>query len=191
MMSFWETAMKKIAFAVVTAFAGLVVTLGLSSPAQAYPDVSITLTANPQVIYSGASFTATTASNVNCSWAIDLDGNLHQGSGTSYATTYVAPKVTEITKFPMTGVCNYAAPAKAGRAKAGALTTWKQTLTITVLPQGNAAAAPNDKGADLPNTGGPNRMFFASGLGLLIAGALAVFVARRRAEEAELPWQTS
>jgi hypothetical protein len=41
-------------------------------------------------------------------------------------------------------------------------------------------------GSDLPNAGGPNRLFLVGGLVLLISGATAVTVARRRAEEAEI-----
>jgi hypothetical protein len=41
-------------------------------------------------------------------------------------------------------------------------------------------------GSDLPNTGGPNRQFQVGGQLLVISGATAVTVARRRAEEAEI-----
>jgi LPXTG-motif cell wall-anchored protein len=53
-----------------------------------------------------------------------------------------------------------------------------------VLPRSSAVSPPAS--SDLPNTGGPNIVFLFGGLALLLAGATAVTVARRRAEEAEI-----
>lgn len=189
--SFWETVgMKKFGYVAVAAIAALLVTLGVSTSAQAYPDVQINLTANKQVVYGGSTFTATSTANVDCAWNLGWDGETRTSDGTRFVTTYQAPQVSEITKVALTGSCDYANPASSARAAATA-STWKQEITITVLPVASAAASPGgDKRADLPGTGGPNWIFLASGLVLLLAGASAVTLARRRAE-AELPAQTA
>ncbi|RNL75474.1 hypothetical protein EFL95_18890 [Nocardioides marmorisolisilvae] len=46
-------------------------------------------------------------------------------------------------------------------------------------------------GASQPTPAGPDRIVLLSGLVLLLAGATAVTVARRNAEEVELPGQTA
>ena len=197
--SFWETmGMKKFGYVAVAAIAALLVTLGVTTSAQAYPDVQINLTANKQVVYGGGTFTATSTANVDCAWNLGWDGETRTSAGTRFVTTYKAPQVSEITKIALTGSCDYATPASstgaaartAARTTADA-STWKQQITITVLPVASAAASPADNNrADLPGTGGPNWIFLASGLVLLLAGASAVTLARRRAE-AELPAQTA
>jgi LPXTG-motif cell wall-anchored protein len=55
---------------------------------------------------------------------------------------------------------------------------------ITVLPRGSAVSPPENSG-DLPNTGGPKFIVLLGGVALLLAGAGAVVVARRRAENAD------
>ncbi|MFL6158690.1 MAG: LPXTG cell wall anchor domain-containing protein [Marmoricola sp.] len=161
-------------------------TLGFSSSAQAYPDVQVNLTVTKQIVYGGDSFTATTESNVTCDFSTEWGGTTRPGTGTSFSTEYVAPAVTRITKVPLTGECTYLTPSGSGRATS-APTTWKHTMTITVLPRANAAVAAGRNSTDLPSTGGPNWAFLAGGLGLVLVGAVAVTVARRRAEEADLP----
>lgn len=184
--------MKKYGYVVLAAIAAALVSLAFSSSsAQAYPDTRIVLTVNHQVIYSGDSFTATGASTVPCS--LDLEWNhtvRHGGATREFATTYVAPQVTKVTKIPLTAVCNVA-DGTAGRA-ASTTTAVHRSLTVTVLPRANGAAAgPAGARADLPRTGGPNRAWLVGGLVLLLAGATAVTVARRRAEEVELPGLTA
>jgi len=46
-------------------------------------------------------------------------------------------------------------------------------------------------GANQPTPAGPDRIVLLSGLALLLAGATAVTMARRNAEEVELPGQTA
>ncbi|RNL60625.1 LPXTG cell wall anchor domain-containing protein [Nocardioides marmoriginsengisoli] len=181
--------MKKFGYVAVAAIAALLVTLGITSSAQAYPDVQISLTASKQVVYGGDSFTATATANVDCDWSLAWDGSTPTGDGTRFVTTYQAPQVTEITKIPLTGSCDYADPSKSARSAADPSSLQRQ-LTITVLPVASAGVTPSDNRADLPGTGGPNWIFLASGLVLLLAGASAVALARRRAE-AELPARTA
>lgn len=170
--------MKKMTSFGVLALVALLALLGFSPAAQAYPDVRIDLTVDRQVIYGGETFTATATANVDCTWRLEWDGRVRRSSGTKFVTKFRADQVTEVTKIPLRGTCQYAAAATRGAA------TWERTIVITVLPPATAVSPP--AGSDLPNTGGPDFLFLIGGLALLVAGATAVTVARRRAEEAEI-----
>jgi LPXTG-motif cell wall-anchored protein len=188
MSTFWEPIMKKFTPLGALALAALIAVLamlGFSGPAQAYPEVSINLTVNRQVLYGGETFTATASStNTVCAWTLEWDGIVRTGSSATddpFKTTYTADEVTKITKIPLHGTCSYAGTTNTSARGAA---TWTRTIIITVLPRSSAVSPPG--GSDLPNTGGPNLLFLAGGLALLLAGATAVTVARRRAEEAEI-----
>ena len=190
MIAVWEPNMKKLPAFGVVALAALIAVLamlGLSAPAQAYPELKIDLDANPRVLYGGQHFTATASSDVTCRWTLEWNGVVRHGrsaSGSNFDTIYTAPQVTRITKIPLHGTCVYdAAEQPSGARAAAAPATVTRTITITVLPRSTAVSPPG--GSDLPNTGGPNLLFLLGGLALLVSGATAVSVARRRAEEAE------
>jgi hypothetical protein len=180
--------MKKLMPLGVAAFAAIIsalAILGAPSPAQAYPEISISLGVDRDVLYSGQDLTATARANVTCAWEIGWDGSVRtadQPPNTEFRTTFTAPRVTEVTRIPLHGTCLYDAGETPSAARS--VTAWKRTVMITVLPARTAVSPPI--GSDLPGTGGPNRLFLLGGLGLLLAGATAVTVARRRAEEAEL-----
>lgn len=182
--------MTKFGFAAVAAIAALLGILGFSGSAQAYPDIQQSLTVDQQVVYGGDSFTATASANVDCAWDLEWNGQERTGSGAGFSATYVAPQVTAVEEIALVGTCQYAAPVT-GVSRATAA-TWRDSVTITVRPGASGAASPIDgAGADLPGTGGPDRVFLVSGLALLLSGATAVTVARRRAEESDLPVQTA
>jgi len=189
MIVVWEPNMKKLPTFGVVALAALVAVmamLGFSTPAQAYPELRIELNASPQVLYGGQHFTAIADSNVTCAWTLEWNGVVRHGrsaTGSNYTTTYTAPQVKRITKIPLHGTCIYDSTAKPTSRTTGAPATWSRTIMITVLPRSTAVSPPG--GSDLPNTGGPNLLFLLGGLALLVSGATAVSVARRRAEEAE------
>jgi hypothetical protein len=184
--------MQKFGVVALAAFAALLVTLGFTSSAQAYPEVQITLTASKQVVSSGDTFTASASANVGCAWNVDWNGDARSGAG-QFSTTFTAPAVTKVTKVVLTGTCTYSSGSSgsSGESRSAAdLSTWTRQLTITVLPSASGAAAPSNRSSDLPSAGGPNKVFLLSGLVLLLAGASAVTLARRRAES-ELPAQTA
>jgi LPXTG-motif cell wall-anchored protein len=179
--------MKKLTSLGVAAFAALITVLailGSPSPAQAYPEIQINLEVNRSVLYGGENFTATASSNgTTCSWTLEWNGVLRNGTSSGgdtnpFKTTYTAPEVDKVTKIPLHGTCEYTAPSARGAA------TWERKIIITVLPRSSAVSPPG--GSDLPSTGGPNFLFLAGGVLLLLSGAIAVTVARRRAEDAEL-----
>lgn len=202
--------MKKLTSFGAVAFAALIALLALAgfhSPAQAYPDAQVDLHVDHQTVTSGESFTATASSSVQCSWKLEWDHKVSTGestSGSDFVTSFKANQVKSTTEIPLTGTCTYDSDGQA--------TTAKRTVQITVEPRekgssqvsapgtasgtasgsasghasGQGAGVHSSAGSDLPNTGGPNRLFLAGGLLLLISGAAAVSLARRRAEEAEL-----
>lgn len=176
--------MKKLATLGVVALVAVLCVLGFSSPAaQAYPDVRIDLSVDRQRLFGGETFTATATANVDCDWALGWAGETSTASGREFVTAYVAAEVDEVTRIPLRGNCEYDAPDARGSE------TWQRSLMITVLPRGVQVAGPQVAGptaADLPTAGGPDRVFLVGGVVLLFAGATAVTVARRRAEEAEI-----
>lgn len=182
--------MTKFGFAAVAAIAALLGILGFTGSAQAYPDVQHSLTVDRQVLSGGDSFTAFASANVDCTWDLAWNGLVREGRGLQFTTTYVAPQVTETETIDLVATCMYAGAAS-GRAQA-TNATWQKTVSITVRPGASAVAAPlGGNSSDLPGTGGPNLVVLLSGLALVLAGATAVAVARRRAEEADLPVQTA
>jgi hypothetical protein len=191
MSTFWEPTMKKLTSFGAVALAALIAVLamlGFQSPAQAYPDLRISLEVDRMVLYGGESYTATASSNVNCTWTLEWRGIVRPGVGSAgkdFLTTYTAPRVSKITKIPLHGTCVYDSAVKPTTARAAAApVSWTRTIMITVLPRSTAVSPPTSGG--MPNTGGPDRLFLAGGLVLLLAGATAVTLARRRAEEAEI-----
>lgn len=179
--------MKKLTSLGVAAFAALIAVLailGSQSPAQAYPELSFKLEVNRSVLYGGQNFTATATGNVTCDWVLDWNGvnrDAHRAPNAPFATTYTAPEVSKVTKIPLHGTCVY---DSAENPSARSAASWGRTIIITVLPQSSAVSPPG--GSDLPNTGGPDWRILAGGLMLLLSGAVAVTIARRRAEEAEI-----
>ena len=180
--------MKKLASLgalAVTLLIAVLAILGATSPAQAYPEVTIDLKVDRSVLYEGQHFTATASSTgTTCQWTVEWNGDSRNGTSTTgdpFNTTYTAPAVDKVTKIPLHGTCVYTAPSTP-TARSSAV--WTRTIMITVLPRNVAASPPG--GSDLPNTGGPDWRVLAGGLVLLLSGATAVIVARRRAEEAEV-----
>ena len=182
--------MKKWASLGVAAFAALIAVLAVSgslTPAQAYPELSFKLDTNRSVLYGGQTFTATATGNVTCDWALEWNGQnraAHEAPNASFQTTYTAPAVDKVTKIPLTGTCVYDSEEKPTATNRTAA-AWTRTIMITVLPQSSAVSPPTG-GSHLPSTGGPNSLFLAGGILLLLSGAIAVTVARRRAEDAEI-----
>ena len=192
--------MNKLSSIGAVTFAALVgglAVLGVFSPAQAYPEATIDVTVSSQTVDSGASFSATARSEgVVCAWTLAFDATVRTGSSSTarpFVTTFTAPVVEHDKKVPLRATCRY---DDGGRTQ-----TWHRTIVITVVAPRTAVSPPRTqagggpkaqaaalapRGSDLPNAGGPNALILAGGLALLLSGATAVAVARRRAEEAEI-----
>jgi LPXTG-motif cell wall-anchored protein len=212
--------MKKLPSFGVVAFAVLITglaILGVSAPAQAYPEATIDLKVNKDHVYSGQKFQATASSDVECAWTLEWNGTERTGQSSAhhdFRTSFTAPEVTSERKIALNGECRYTAENASGP------TTAQRTVEITVMPKRSEVSAPVSNGnaqsdgypkatvagpkasvagpksaagpkagvggSDLPNTGGPNMLFLVGGIVLLLSGATAVTVARRRAEAAEV-----
>jgi hypothetical protein len=184
--------MKKLTSLGATAFAALLTVLaivGWAAPAQAYPEAQFKLKVSRSVLYEGQNFTATAVGNVHCDWTLEWNGVNRTATRVptdDFNPTYTAPPVSKVTKIPLTGTCAFDAdenPVEPNFRAAVTPTNWSRTIVITVLPRSAAVSPPG--GSNLPNTGGPDWRVLAGGLVLLVSGAAAVTVARRRAEEAE------
>ena len=179
--------------------AGLAV-LGPVAPAQAYPETSIDVTVSSSVVHSGESFTVTAKSdNTTCSWTLRWDKAVRTGTsstGSPFTTSFTAPQVKKQQKIPLHATCQYDDPGSNVRGSQ----TWQRTIVITVLGSdtsvappkshsgsGGSAGAAGPGGSLLPNTGGPRLLIALGGLVLLVSGATAVSVSRRRAAAAEDP----
>src|SRR3954454_5452815 len=134
MIAVWKPNMKKLSALGLVAIAALVAVLammGLSTPAQAYPELQIGVTASSTVLYGGQKFTATAKSNVDCSWNLEWNGVEREGvssSGSDFQTRYTAPQVNRITKIPLHATCAYDASAT---SSARAAATASRTIMIT------------------------------------------------------------
>lgn len=178
--------MKKTAFILVGLLGALLVTVGFNSAAQAYPEVRIGMTVDRQVLFGGDTFTATATANVTCSWDLGWNGTDRTSTGTKVITTFTAPQVTKQVTIDLSGTCTYDATEGGSARTVAGTTTWRHRIPITVMPAASGAAAAPSGAADLPNSGGPDQMVLLGGLALLLTGAAAVTVARRRADRAEL-----
>jgi LPXTG-motif cell wall-anchored protein len=167
----------------LAALIGAIALLGFSTPAQAYPEAQVGISVDRSQLYVGESFSATgTSQSASCSWTMTWNGEERRGSssaGHDFVTSFRAPNVKHVTQIPLRGTCAF--DAQSGRGTAAA----ERTVTVTVLPRSTEVSPPVGAGSDLPNTGGPNALFLLGGVALLLVGATAVTVARRRAEEAE------
>lgn len=172
--------MKSLYSAAAAALLAVMAVLGFAATASAYPEVSINLTVDKQVIHSGESFTATGTSSVDCAWTLEWNGATRTKTAKKIVTSFTGPKVTKSTKIALHGTCVYDTGSTTAQRAAG--TTWERTIVITVLPT-DVVSPPVDNGGGLPNTGGPSRLILFGGLGLLLAGATAVTVARRRGDD--------
>lgn len=206
--------MFKLKLAVVAAAASLVALTAGSAAYAAYEDPVVTIDLNTidvgsgdGVVLGGTDVAGTVTSTVPCDWRATFNGNARNGNGLSFSFSFDTPKVTKKTTFPLTVSCTYddgnTGPASAAISDPSAVTNALyvpgtaavvpaalQTVTRTVdvvvvatLDGADSSDNASDSGA-LPNTGGPNVLLIGAGAALLVVGAGAVFVARRKSDQA-------
>ncbi|MBC7632941.1 MAG: hypothetical protein H7290_16000, partial [Flavobacterium sp.] len=127
-------------------------------------------------------------SNADCAWAISFNGAVEEDSGNDASATFTAPQVDKRTDYELVVRCQYddtkpiSAPADSASTVVtpAATQTATRTVTITVLPAGDAGDnAANESGA-LPGTGGSNAQLLWVGGALVVGGAAVTIPARRR-----------
>jgi LPXTG-motif cell wall-anchored protein len=169
--------MKKLVVIGLTALVTLFVTLGVAPSAYAYPELSCNVEVDAQVVDSGESFTATgtsqqvTVDNGRSSadaadWTMTFNGDVRTGEAVTFTQTFTAPEVTETTKIPLTATA----------VMQDGTTTCSKTVDITVVPGGTTVLPPEE---ELPNTGGPRLALLFAGLGLVLAGGVAIRQSRK------------
>jgi uncharacterized surface anchored protein len=167
--------MKKLIVIGATALATLFVVLGVAPSAYAYPEGVCDLEVSAQVVNSGETITATCTYSVvdnaarksalsDTNWVMTFNGETRTGTGETFTQSFVAPEVTEPTTFPLKST---------GTGDAG---TCSRTVNITILPNGQTEPP---KGPHMPNTGGPRLILLIAGLGLVVAGAIAIRQSRK------------
>lgn len=168
--------MKKLIVIGLTALAGLVSAIGIAPAAHAYPEAVCTLELSAQIVNSGDEFTATCSITVTDSaarvsaasdteWLMTFNGETRTGTGSSFTATFVAPAVTERTELTLSSV-----------GTNGDLTCQRSAM-ITIVPAGDQVTPPDDDG--LPGTGGPRLALLFAGLGLVVAGGVAIRQSRK------------
>jgi LPXTG-motif cell wall-anchored protein len=175
--------MKRYAALLIAALVTLLASAGLASSAQAqqaaYPTPSLTLHISTQTVVSAHSFTATARANIVCititeSW----NGQSASAPGSKVTHVFKAPTVTKPTVIPLSATCRYSGvTGTSGAAISAAVQTLTAKANITVLPRVSTGHVGHPV---LPNTGGPKLIWFILGGGAVAAGALAMFVGRRR-----------
>lgn len=150
---------------VLTVLAVLAVSFGFAPAAQAYPDAALTITLSDSTVVSGASFSVSASSDVNCAFDATFNGGTKTGSGTTFDASFTAPSVTQRERMPVTVTCTQSDG-----------TTTSRSANVTVLPPASQGAS----SAGLANTGGPNVGLLGAALALLLGGAGFLVVSRRR-----------
>lgn len=174
-----EDQMKKYAAALAAALLALLGVTALAPSAQAYPfpppGVTLTLHLNLNRVVSGHTFVATAKASVNCtSLKINWDGQSGESAGATFKHQFRAPIVTTNTVIRAYAFCTYTATSgTAGHAISLTPKTLTAHADITVIPVGSG-------NGHLPNTGGPSVGWLIGGIAALLAGALAMYVGRRR-----------
>lgn len=181
-----DKCMKKLIVIGLTALAAMFVAIAVAPSASAYPELSCNVEVDAQVVDSGETFSATGTSQQIVTddglgrsaadavdWEMTFNGEVRTGQAVTFTQSFQAPEVTATTKFPLTATA----------VLADGETTCTKTVDITVVPGGTTVVPP---GEELPNTGGPRMALLFAGLGLVLAGGVAIRQSRKAHEGYDL-----
>lgn len=195
-----------VLMASVLAFAGL---LAASSPAQAYPNVQVTITSVVEIGGKDVSIRATIdPPGVTCTWTLTYNSargtKTITSTGSSINATFRTFEVKKRTTTTTTATCLYddsTVPQVAGAfvgvpaSLIAAPQTASATGTVTLLPlrdgdnddngdndDSDGDGDEDDDNGGLPNTGGERLAWLIIGLLLVIAGTTVVMTSRKQAE---------
>lgn len=200
--------MKRLCAALVAGALGLAGVL-VASPAQAYPNVQVTI--NSVVEVGGRDITITAKidpSAVGCTWTLSYNAKTGTktitGSGSKISHTFRTREVNKTVKETSRATCLYddsTVPQTAGAfggvpaAVIAAPATATATGSVTLLPPGDddddddgdgddSDGDEDDDNGGLPNTGGERLAWLIIGLLLVIAGTTVVVSSRKQNETA-------
>lgn len=162
--------MKKTAVVVAALLAALF-SLSIGGPAYAYPEPVISVGVSSDVLPPGGTFVVTGSSPHTCAWTVTFNGHTYTSTGTHLNVHLTAPSTPG--HYPVVVTCLLQDGPNAGE-------TVVRSLTITV--QAPVAGGPAPTSSVLPEAGGPARALLYGGAGLVVLGAIAMLVARRRRE---------
>lgn len=190
----------KIRLIAAAVIAGAATLLSAGSASAGYPEPSITITIDDNILVGGNVFSYTADSgSVECDWTITYNEGrapgepaVQTGSGTSHSGSYDTKVVSKIFKSKITAVCEYddgqtasaevatTAPAfystgSGASTLQAAIQEASASATVTLLPLGSDG----DEG-ELPDTGGSNLSLILLGGGLVLVGGGVTYMARRR-----------
>lgn len=167
--------MKKLAILCVTALGAALLVLGTAPAASAYPELTCSISVDPQTVNSGGTFTVTGKSQVadngkatdsSVTWTFEFNGVTKKRTGATVSAKFTAPEVSKTRKITLSA---------RSTSSAG---TCDRDVVVTVL--GAQVAGPPPGGGLLPNTGGPMFWLLVGALALLLVGGGTVVATRRR-----------
>lgn len=176
-----KLSLRALAGVMIAALVGLFV----AGPSFGYPDPpadGIDFDLSATTIESGDDVTVTASAGGEAgTFTTSLFGETSSGSGTSHTSTFTAPEVDEPTEYTGTGTF---VPDEAPAAFSGGLVSAvevQSTFSVTVVPEGYGTGSDGDASGALPGTGSSVNAFYIVGaIALIIGGAVALIVARRR-----------
>lgn len=170
--------MKKLIVIGATALAAWFLAIGYAPSAHAYPQTSCKVTLNAQKVLSGSKLHVTAeaqkvvtddglgkAAAAPNQWHAEFNGETRDVSSEALDVTFDVPEVAETTTYQL--VVQTTMP--------GVSDPCSQTLDIVVEPGSTVVEPPGG----LPNTGGPHLSLLIGGLGLVVAGGVAIRQSRR------------
>jgi LPXTG-motif cell wall-anchored protein len=185
-----------VAVAVVAAFSVLA-----SSPAQAYPGVTVTVSEATVVGGNPIEITATVDPDIDCDWELTFLGDTVTGSGTSITETFDTPEVDDVEQHEAVAECFFDNGLEA-RGGGGSRTLGASLATVEVSSTGSGTQTllpvdddddgdgdedgdedgdgDGDGGGILPNTGGERLAWLVIGAMLVLVGGGVVMASRRR-----------
>jgi LPXTG-motif cell wall-anchored protein len=171
--------MKSVRTALAVMVVAALAILVPSSPAQAYPDVTVSVSTRTIVGGNDMTITATVNGVSSCAWQLTYRGETATAdSGGSITAVFDTPKVDKVTKNIATATCTVDDGTGGGGEAVAALQTVEGSAEQTLLPL--SSGNEGDGGGLLPNTGGERLAWLVVGGFLVLIGGATVVASRRR-----------
>ena len=173
--------MLKFRLAIVAIMVAVFGLFSVSSASAQYAPCSVSLDVNPISLHGAGDVDVHAESDVPGNWSAsnDFDGQTANGSGDTFDFSFSFPEVDDATDVTISVLL-----------VRDDQVTCDPSATIRLHPEGDDDDDDGDDDGDgkdhngaLPDTGGPSQTVTGAGIVLLLVGAGAVYIARRRNEE--------